>query len=365
MKIPISKPYIDQKSKDLVRECMECGQISSQGSFVSQFEREFAEWVGAESSVAVFNGTVALHLALAGLDIKAGDEVIVPDLTFAATINAVLYTGATPVLADVCDKALVLNAEKCERYINQKTRAILPVHLYGQVSDFEPLQMLIGNRPIVVVEDCAEAHGAEHSHGKKVGAAGIMGCFSFFANKVMSTGEGGMVTVNDKSRLQKMRVLRDHGMNRRFGYWHEEVGFNYRMTNLQAAIGLGQLSLVDSFITKRNQVGEKYRLGTEGLLITWPIPQRGTRSITWLSTMLVENISVRDALLSYLKDNGVDARTGFTPLSKMPPYQQFYNDGLTNSYNLSDRLISLPTYFEMSDEDIYYVITKIRSFYGK
>lgn len=363
--IPISKPYIDQKSKDLVRECMEGGQISSQGSFVTQFEKEFAEWVGAEASVAVFNGTVALHLALAGLDIKAGDEVIVPDLTFAATINAVLYTGATPVLADVCDKSLVLNAEKCERHITRKTRAILPVHLYGQVSDFVPMQALIGDRPIVIVEDCAEAHGAEHSHGKKVGAAGMTGCFSFFANKVMSTGEGGMVTVSNKACLQKMKILRDHGMNRKLGYWHEEIGFNYRMTNLQAAIGLGQLSLVDSFIAKRNQIGEKYRLGVEGLPVVWPAPQRNTRSITWLSTLLVENLMVRDALLKYLKEGGVDARVGFTPLSKMPPYRQFYNDSLINSYSLSDRLVSLPTYFEMSDEDISYIVTKIRSFYGK
>lgn len=348
-----------------MEECLATEQISSQGPFVAQFEEAFARHIGAAACVAVYNGTAALHLALAALRIGPGDEVIVPDLTFAATINAVLFTGATPRLADVDARSWVLDPESCAACMTPKTRAIIPVHLYGKVADWTPLQSVVAQRKIFVVEDCAEAQGAKHSNGRAVGAVGDCGCFSFFANKIMSTGEGGMVSLHDKEWLGRVKMLRDHGMDRTRGYWHTEVGFNYRMTNLQAALGLGQMSALEHLIAARRQVERRYKNATDTLPIVWAETPQGTEAVTWLSTFAVEDALIRDRLLQYLKEGGVDARPGFTPLSKMPPYRQFYHQRLVQSYRLSERLVSIPTYVGISDSDMSRVIDQMQSFFGR
>lgn len=362
--IPISKPSLDSESKRLVIECLEQEQISSQGPMVAQFEEAFARWVGADGGIAVFNGTVALHLALVGLGIGPGDEVIVPDLTFAATINAVLYTGATPVLVDVDRSSWVLDVERCQSKITAATKAILPVHLYGQVADVGAIRSLIQGRGIHVVEDCAEALGAKDVSGQKVGSAGTIGCFSFFANKIISTGEGGMVTSSDSELLKRMRMLRDHGREKGQRYWHVDVGFNYRMTSLQAALGLGQLSHCANFIEERRHIEQEYRNGFKGLPLVWPKPAPATQPVTWLSTCLAEDEKTRDALLDFLRKNNIDARAGFVPLSRMPQYGRFWHADLRDSAFVGNRLISLPTFVGMKRADLEIVMEKVRKFYG-
>ena len=226
------------------------GWISANGTYIRNFENHFSSYVDCKHGIAVSNGTVALHLALTALDIGEGDEVIIPDLTFAATINAVLHTNAVPVIVDVEEESWCINPKKISDAITHKTRAIIPVHLYGQSCNMEAIMELAIKYDLKVIEDCAEAHGASF-RGRKVGSFGDVGCFSFFGNKIITTGEGGMCVTNNIDLMEKMRILCNHGMSMNKKYWHDYVGYNYRMTNLQAAIGLAQLEYIDTIHENR------------------------------------------------------------------------------------------------------------------
>ncbi len=367
--IPISRPVIDAKSRELVLACLNEEQISSKGPFVAQFEQEFARWLKCPDAATVFNGTVALHLPLVCLGIGPGDEVIVPNFTFAATINAVLYTGATPVLVDSYPDSLCLDLEKTLKAITPKTRAIIPVHLYGQVVDIPKLSQALvpinakREKPIEIIEDCAEAHGARYPNGQMVGSEGLAGCFSFFANKIITTGEGGMISMSDPAKLAKLRTLRDHGMDRSQAYWHNEIGFNYRMTNLQAALGLGQLSEVNHFIRARSDVEKNYRTKLRDTPLTWLTSPKGATPVTWLATALTATATQRDKLIIFLKENGIDARPGFTPLDQMPPYKKFTHNDLRVSHEVAGRVISLPTYVGLTESDSNHICATISKFF--
>ena len=245
--IPIAEPLLEEEELNNVMEAVKSGWISSKGKFIPEFEENFARYCGVKHSVATSNGTVALHLALATLGIKEGDEVIVPTLTFIATANAVRYTGAKPVFVDSNPDYWCIDPEKIEGAITPKTRAIIPVHLYGHPCDMEAIMAVAKKHDLYVIEDAAEAHGAEHK-GRKVGSFGDIACFSFYGNKIITTGEGGMCLTDDEILAERMRILRDHGMNPGKRYWHDIVGFNYRMTNMQAAIGVAQLEKIDRVI---------------------------------------------------------------------------------------------------------------------
>ncbi len=325
--------------------------ISSQGPYVEMFEKNFAKFCGCEHAVTTSSGTVALHLALLALGIGKGDEVIVPDLTFVATINAVLYTGATPVIVDVEEESWCIDPKEIEKAITGKTKAVIPVHLYGQPCDMSAIMAIAKKHKIFVVEDCAEAHGATFD-GKYVGSFGQIGCFSFYGNKVITTGEGGMCVTDDPVLHKKMVLLKNHGMSQERKYWHDVVGYNYRMTNLQAAIGVAQLEKISEFLRNRAEVEEKYKK----LLLDIPfvefqrddLPKR--KKITWLVSILV-NENRRDSIISKLKDKGMDTRPFFYPLSVMDIYKQYAARPCQKSKDIAARGMNLPTVYNKKFEE--------------
>lgn len=262
--IPVANPSLDGNERAYVLDCLESGWISSQGGYLRKFEAALAEFLGVEHALAVSNGTVALHLALVTLGIGPGDEVIVPDLTFAASASAVVHAGATPVLVDVERTSWTLDLDKAASAIGPRTRAIMPVHLYGQPADMDGVKALADRHGLLVIEDAAEALGSTWK-GRRVGSIGDASTFSFFANKIVTTGEGGMVVFADSAKAERARRLRDHGMNPAKRYWHDEIGFNYRMTNMQAAIGVAQMERIESFIQGKLALAERYREGCPGL----------------------------------------------------------------------------------------------------
>lgn len=360
---PIATTELNGNEMAYVMECISTNWISSQGSFVKQFEDEFSTYIGTRNGVAVSNGTVALHLALVALGVGSGDEVILPDLTFVGTINAVLYTGATPVLVDVEEQSWCIDPSAFERAITPRTKAVIPVHLYGQPCDMGQIMALANVHNISVIEDCAEAHGAEYS-GRKVGGFGHINCFSFFGNKIITTGEGGICLTDDENLAEKMRVLRDHGMSKERRYWHDEIGFNYRLTNLQAAIGVAQLERIDEILYKRERIREWYQDGLEKckvLKMQERLPLR--KSVNWLFSCLLQERIDRDELISKAKSKGVDIRPFFFPLHEMPIYSQYGRaEDLPVSKKLSSIGISLPTVLSFSEENyntIMQIITEV------
>lgn len=326
-KIPLVKPYLGKNASRYVNDCLDSGWISSQGKYVRMFEERFAGYIGTKYALAVSNGTSALHLALLGLGIKKGDKVSVPNLTFAATINTILYTGATPEIIGTDVNTLCLDW----RYV--KSKIVIPVHLYGY-----PTPIPKSNK--IIIEDCAEALGAEID-GKKVGSIGMVGCFSFFANKILTTGEGGMVTTNDSELYLRMKKFRDHGKDE--GYHHSLVGYNYRMTALQAAVGLAQLEEIDWILERRREIYDWY-----SRLIPDTRPNISGR-VNWLYTTLIDN---RDKVIESLYDNGIESRPIFEPLNTMDIYKKYVKIEYKNSVSLSKRGISLPTYIGLTENDV-------------
>jgi perosamine synthetase len=323
----------------------------------------FAEFNGGGHALAVSNGTVALHLALVALGIGPGDEVIVPNLTFAASINVIIYTGATPVLVDVDDATWTLDIEKTKQALTPRTKAIMPVHLYGHPCRMTPLIELAKQKNLHLVEDCAEALGAGY-RGQPVGTFGAAGCFSFFGNKMITTGEGGMILFKDQALYEQARMLRDHGMDPSKRYWHKEVGFNYRLTNLQAAIGVAQMEQIQQFVHKKQQLSKLYsEMLADVAGLTLPPHHDWAQSICWLYTILLDPSTGinRDELLLKLLHNGVESRPLFYPLHTMPPYQR-YSTGV--SFPVSERLsrmgLSLPSAVTLSETDARHVCEAIR-----
>ncbi|RYZ75585.1 MAG: aminotransferase class I/II-fold pyridoxal phosphate-dependent enzyme, partial [Proteobacteria bacterium] len=243
-RISVLEPNLKGNELAYVTDCIQTNWISSQGSYVRRFEEDLRNYAGANYALAVSNGTVALHLALKALGIGPGDEVIVPSLTFAASANAVIHAGATPVFADVEAETWTIDVAAARKLIGPRTKAIMPVHLYGHPCRMDELQDLVNSHDIQLVEDCAESLGSLYK-GRQTGSFGAAACFSFFGNKTITTGEGGMVLFRDLSCFEMGAVLRDHGMSKKERYWHDVVGFNYRLTNMQAAIGVAQMERVD------------------------------------------------------------------------------------------------------------------------
>ncbi len=248
--IPIYEPILGSTEEQYVCQAVQSGWISSNGKYIKEFETLFAAFCGTAHGISVSNGTTALHLILHALGIGPGDEVIVPALSFVASANAVHYTGAKPVFADVDPVTWTIDPASVEALITERTKAIMPVHLYGHPAPMAALRLLAEQHDLLIVEDAAEAHGAQVGT-QRTGALGHAAAFSFFANKVITTGEGGMVTTDDAALAARCRMLRDHAMPPERRYWHDEVGFNYRMTNLQAAVGVAQMARIDEFLRRK------------------------------------------------------------------------------------------------------------------
>lgn len=352
--IPIARPELGGNELKYLTEAFVSTWISSTGKYIDQFEERFSSYCGTIYGVAVSNGTTALHLALAALGIKEGDEVIVPDLTFAATINAVLYTGATPVIVDIEEDSWCIDPSEIEKAINSRTKAIIPVHIYGQPCEMDRIMEIAERNNLYVIEDCAEAHGAEYK-GKKVGSFGTIGCFSFYANKVITTGEGGMCLTNDEMLNEKMRLLRDHGMSKQRKYYHAMVGYNYRMTNMQAAIGVAQLERIGEMHRWRCDLEQNYRVAVENIkgleMQRNDLPNR--KKTTWLISAIMPE-EKRGRFIDRMKEEGIDIRPFFIPLSHMEIYEK-YTFSNAVSTKISCRGINFPTISTVSESTIHLI----------
>ncbi|MBN2414770.1 DegT/DnrJ/EryC1/StrS family aminotransferase [bacterium] len=360
--IPVSRPVLNENCRRYVLDCVDTAWISSAGAYIKRFEKMNADYYGTGYGVAVANGTVALHLALAALDIGSGDEVIVPDLTFAATANAVVYTGAEPVLADVEPDFWTIDIDRCEALVTERTRAIMPVHLYGQPCRMDRVTAFAEKHGLYVVEDCAEAHGASFQ-GKKTGSFGDISCFSFYGNKIITTGEGGVCLTSDPDLHAAMRILRDHGKEDGAEYLHARIGHNYRMTNMQAAIGCAQMEDIDAMLARREELRARYDshfLGSDLVVTQAAARERGR--VCWLYSLLLdrERTSVPIAHLQQeLKKRNIDSRPFFTPLHMMEPYRRFRHASPRESARIHEAGISLPTAVDMTEEQIDYICAAV------
>ncbi|MCX6278989.1 MAG: DegT/DnrJ/EryC1/StrS family aminotransferase [Bacteroidetes bacterium] len=357
MKYNIAQPSFLGNEKKYLIDTIDSGWISSIGAYIEKFEKEFAACHNMKHAVATHNGTIALHLALAACGVHEGDEVIVPDLTFIATANSVQYCRAIPVLTDVSLNDWNIDPEEIRQNITPRTKAIIPVHLYGNPARMDEILSIANENNLFVIEDCAEALGAISPSGK-VGASGHISCFSFFGNKIITTGEGGMCITNDDELAERMRILRDHGMNRQKKYWYDHLGFNYRMTNMQAAVGLAQLERLGDLLAMRDRIYDSYKeaLQTQPQFIFQDT--HGNRNVNWIFTIRMEGITEdqRDAVMLDLKQQSIDTRPVFYPIHDMPFYSnEKYSGKFKHSIIISREGISLPTYIGLSDDDIQYI----------
>ena len=321
--IPVCEPTLDGNELKYVQQAVETNWISSAGGFIRDFEARFAEECGAKYGIACANGTVALHLALATLGLEPGDEVIIPAFTMIATINAVTYCGATPMLVDNELDFWQMDVEDVARKITPRTKAIIPVHIYGHPVDMDALNELACRHGITVIEDAAEAHGAEYK-GRRTGGLGAAAAFSFYGNKILTTGEGGMITTNDQDIARLAWNLRDHAFSSERHFWHKFVGFNYRMTNLQAAVGLAQVERLNELVAARRRNAAHYTSLLRDIPgITTPPEAPWAKNVFWMYGIMVERDSFgmnRDQLRSVLADNGIETRTFFIPMHCQPVY---------------------------------------------
>jgi perosamine synthetase len=364
-RIPVAEPSLSGNELKYVTECIETRWISSQGPFVRRFEAKIAArlQVAPDRVLAVSNGTVALHLALVALGIGPGDEVLVPDLTFAATINTVIQAGATPVIVDVDRPSWNMDPAAAAAAITPRTKAIMPVHLYGQPAEMDALMALAERHKLLVIEDAAEAMGSRYRN-RPCGAIGDAGTFSFFSNKLITTGEGGAVVFRDAASAQRARMLRDHGMDPKKRYWHLEIGYNYRLTNLQAALGCAQIEQLDAFLDRKIEVARGYERALGPVSgVTLPAPLPGLLNSFWAYSIIVDTAALglsRDDLMARLDRAGIETRPLFYPLHEMPPYRHFAgNRAFPVTSALSGGGLSLPSAVTLGAGDVDYIGTTI------
>jgi perosamine synthetase len=361
--IPVSDPRLDGNELRYLTQCIQSNWISSAGRFVREFEDAFAAAVGCRHGVAASNGTTSLHLALVTLGIGPGDEVIIPTFTMIATANAVRYTGAAPVLVDAERETWNLDLARLEAKITPRTRGICLIHTYGHPVDMDPLTHLAERHGLWVLEDAAEAHGARYKD-RPVGSLGRAASFSFYANKIITTGEGGMVTTNDAELARVARRLRDHAFSDERHFWHKYLGFNYRMTNLQAAVGLAQTERLAEFVEIRRANAARYtkalsRIPGLGL----PVERPWARNVYWMYGVVVEDafgIS-RDELRRRLARRGIETRTFFIPIHLQPIYYAaFEGQRYPVAEDLCRRGLYLPSGATLTDAEIDYVCAMVR-----
>lgn len=361
--IPVASPFFIGNEKNYVDDCMKSGWISSAGKYVELFERGFAEFCGVKHAVACCNGTVALHLALVALGVGEGDEVIVPTLTFVATPNAVAYCGAKPVFVDSEPETWNLDPERVEAKITPRTKGIIAVHLYGHPAKMGELKQIARRHNLFLLEDAAEAHGAM-CDGRVVGSLGDAAAFSFYANKIITTGEGGMVVTDDDLLADRARLLRGQGMDPNRRYWHPIIGYNYRMMNLPAAIGLAQLEKADEQLESRARVARTYREYLQEMPGIKPqTEQVWARHVYWMfSVIFDEGIwQERDVIIETLGARGIETRPVFYSAHSMPPY---INSVRGHAFPVAEKLsangISLPTWAGLTENKIDYICHALR-----
>ena len=362
IKIPIYQPLLNGNEKKYVNECLESTWISSKGDFIQKFEKKFSDFIGCKHSTTVSNGTVALHLALLSLGIGPEDEVIVPTLTYIASVNSIKYTGAKPIFVDSLHDTWQMDPKDVVKKITTKTKAIMAVHLYGHPCDMDALTSICKEYNLFLIEDCAEAIGSKYK-GKHVGTFGDISTFSFFGNKTITTGEGGMVVTNDETLHDRCIHFKGQGLAKHRQYWHDVIGYNYRMTNICAAIGLAQLEQVDYFIKREREIAETYNAAFKNLNIEFHQENSDVYHSYWMCSILVKEPKDRDKLRDFLALKGIETRPLFYPVHTMPMFsEKFQKHGVAE--DLGWRGINLPSYPSMDINNQKYIIEKIYEYYS-
>jgi perosamine synthetase len=360
-KIPIYMPQLGGNEKKYVMDCLDSTWISSKGKYIAEFEREFASYTEIKYATTVSNGTVALHLALVALGIGPGDEVIVPTLTYIASVNAIRYTGATPVFVDSLKSSWQLDPDDIKRKITPRTRALMVVHLYGHPCDMDAICTIAKDQDLFIVEDCAEAFGAKYK-GRHVGSFGDIATYSFFGNKTITTGEGGMVVTNNSTLQDRVVHFKGQGLAKYRQYWHDVVGYNYRMTNICAAIGLAQLEQAADILAKKKYIAQQYRQLLNNLPVTLQEEAEHVECSYWMCSILVQEAELRDALRDHLERDGIETRPLFYPVHTMPMYADKFQHHRT-AEDLGWRGINLPSWPGMTDDDLLFVVNSVKAFY--
>ena len=355
--IPVAAPVFAGNEKEYVNDCLDTTWISSAGKYIHAFEEQFASFCEVKHAISVMNGTVALHLPLLALEIGPGDEVIVPTFTYVATANCVTYVGATPVFVDSEPQTWNIDPQKIEQAITPRTKALIIVHIYGHPTNMNAIMDIAHRHNLYVIEDAAESHGAR-IYNKPVGSFGHVATFSFFGNKIITTGEGGMVVTNETDLAQKIRQLKGQGVDPERRYWFPMVGYNYRMTNIQAAIGLAQLEKVDWHLAQRRRIAETYRQHLKevnGVTLQPELP--GYVNSYWMTSLLVDGkLQQRDWVMLQLAEYGIETRPFFYPMHVLPMYK-----GLCDGQNfpIADQVsatgMNLPSSANLSADDIRYI----------
>lgn len=360
--IPVCEPKLGGNELKYISQCVKTNWISSAGDFIEKFEKKFSKCCGVKYGISCTNGTTALHLALATLGIGRGDEVIIPTFTMIATANAVSYLGAKPVLVDSEKRTWNIDPERIEEKITKKTRAIMPVHTYGHPADMDKILKIAKKHKLYVVEDAAEAHGAMYK-GRKIGSLGDIACFSFYANKIITTGEGGIVVTNNKKIAQIVHTLKNHAFSHERHFWHKYQGFNYRMTNLQAAIGLAQVEKFDQLVQARIDNARYYNALLKDVKgITLPPQTEGIKNVYWMYSIVIEDdfgLS-RDELRQFLAEKGIDTRTFFIPVHLQPIYFKKRQQRFPVSEELCRKGMYLPSAATLTKKDMKYVVECIK-----
>ena len=360
-KYPVYQPSLTGNEKKYVNECLDSTWISSKGKFIDEFEQAFANYIGIEYATTVSNGTVAIHLALLALGIGPGDEVIVPTLTYIASVNAISYTGATPVFVDSLPDTWQMDPNDVRKKITIRTKAVMAVHLYGHPCDMGTLKQICQENNIFLVEDCAEAIGSKYK-GQYVGTFGDIATFSFFGNKTITTGEGGMVVTNDHTLYERATHFKGQGLAKHRQYWHDVVGYNYRMTNICAAIGVAQLEQVEDFLRRKREIADRYKISLNNKNVSFHGEHTDVTNSYWMCSLLLADAAKRDGLRGHLADKGIETRPLFYPVHTMPMHSsRFQKHPIAE--NLGWRGINIPSYPGLTDTQVNEIVSAIKEYF--
>lgn len=360
-KIPVYRPDLSGNEKKYVLKCLDSSWISSKGDFIPLFEKTFADYLGVKYAASVCNGTTALHVALLSLGIGKNDEVIVPTLSYISCANSIHYTGARPVFVDSLPDTWQINHREIEKKITSRTKAIMAVHLYGYPCDMKALKSICRKHRLLLIEDCAEAIGSKFNN-EYVGTFGDIATFSFYGNKTITTGEGGMIATNNKAFFEKVVRLKGQGLAKGREYWHDIVGYNYRMTNICAAIGLAQFEQLEKFISKKRQVAQWYLEELRNEHVVFHSEKGNVFHTYWMCSILLRDSETMLGLRKFLVNSGVETRPLFHPIHTMPMYK-VKNAQYKVAEDLSSRGINLPSYPSLTKTDVKFICYKIKEFF--
>ena len=363
--IPVNEPLLGERELDYVTECIRTGWISSAGAFIEQFEKRWASYCGMEYGIAVSNGSTALQVAVGCLDLEPGDEVIIPSFTIISCALAVVYNRGKPVLVDCDPDTWCMDVSAIEDRITPRTRAIMPVHIYGHPVDMDPIVKLADNYGLVVIEDAAEAHGAEYK-GRKCGSLGDISCFSFYANKIVTTGEGGMILTNKLTYAQKSQSLRNLCFREERRFYHTELGHNFRLTNIQAALGLAQIERIEGLIERKKEIGRFYNQELQGIdALQLPVERQWAKNVYWMYGIVVDESIGMDAehLAKKLRSRGIDTRPFFLGMHEQPVFLEkglFEGESYPVTEQIARQGLYLPSGLTLTEEQLERVCDAVR-----